>query len=532
MHVDIRSCRFAPIAIWALTVSVAWTFSAAAPATQPVSAAEQARLNRGEQVRQILLDALEQSYRNYGVWPDQVAPTPDGGPNLVYLKPDKKVDASGTGSVARANSLPAVTVVLHEPLEQYPAGVWVGYADGHLEFATSPAELAACEAQYRIQRPAPADVTSLPAPTGGELKLKLLDPDGHPVAGAAVGGFADFGNMWPQTPRVRFASSGSLLSNGLGEVTVPTTTLFDAKFTDKPTAPLFILQEQRQLVAQVELRRADFASDQAREIRLSPACIVAGQFTSVGLSAAGKEIGWTNTLIFKPGQLAMYTLECSMHDPGFQVPLSPGDYGIEAYGTGVDSAFRYIRVEPGQRELNLQLDLPPDTISRLIGHPAPEFRNIKGWEHGGPVKLADLRGKVVLLDFWGYWCGPCVGAMPALMKLHDEFKDKGLVIIAVHDDSVDSIADMDRKLRDIRQKVWTGRDLPFLVALDGGGPTRIKYTGTTDRGATTAAYGITSFPTTVAIGRDGRVVGAVSVRSPDGRQQIETLLEAEAVPSN
>jgi thiol-disulfide isomerase/thioredoxin len=532
MSLSTRPLRWAVIAVCWLTINAVPAFAAAAPATQPVPAAEQARLRRGEQVRQILLDALEQSYKNDGVWPDQLSPTADGGPALVYVRPDKKVDAAGAGSVKRANSLSVITVVLHEPIEQFPGGVWVGYADGHLEFAASPDELAACEAQARIQRPGPNPYVPVPAPTGGEVKLKLLDPDGNPVAGAMVGGFANFGDMWPESPPVQFASSKSLASNSLGEVTVPATALFDAKFTDQPSAPLYIWQDQRQLVAQVDLWRTDFRSNQVREIRLSPACSVRGQYTSVGLSGAGKEITWTNTLIFKPGELGMYTLQCSMKQPNFHVPLPPGDYGIDAYGTDVDSAVRYIHIGPGQRELNLQIDLPPDTISRLTGQPAPELRSIKGWEHGGPVKLADLRGKVVLLDFWGYWCGPCVGAMPALMKLYDDSKDKGLVIIAVHDDSVDSIDEMERKLRDIRQKLWAGRDLPFLVALDGGGPTRVQYTGRSTPGATTAAYGVNIFPTTVAIGRDGRVVGDVSVQSPEGLQEIEKLLDDKTPAGN
>jgi hypothetical protein len=117
--------------------------------------------------------------------------------------------------------------------------------------------------------------------------------------------------------------------------------------------------------------------------------------------------------------------------------------------------------------------------------------------------------------------------MPNLMKLHDEFKDKGLVIIAVHDDSADSIQDMEKKLETVRHEAWAGwgeRDLPFLVALDGGGPTRIKYSSATARGATTAAYGIHSFPTTIAIGRDGRVVGEISVRDPDIHSKVQKLL--------
>ena len=113
------------------------------------------------------------------------------------------------------------------------------------------------------------------------------------------------------------------------------------------------------------------------------------------------------------------------------------------------------------------------------------------------------------------------------MKLYDEFHDKGLVIVAVHDDSVGSIAEMDQKLQSIRARYWKGRDLPFVVALDGGGETRIVHSAGTTRGATTAAYGIRSFPTTLLIGRDGTLIGYVDPRG-DARAEIQKRLATVA----
>lgn len=63
---------------------------------------------------------------------------------------------------------------------------------------------------------------------------------------------------------------------------------------------------------------------------------------------------------------------------------------------------------------------------------APELTGITHWLNSTPLKLADLRGKVVLVDFWTYGCINCVNTLPHLARLQEKYKDKGLVIIGVH----------------------------------------------------------------------------------------------------
>ncbi len=69
-------------------------------------------------------------------------------------------------------------------------------------------------------------------------------------------------------------------------------------------------------------------------------------------------------------------------------------------------------------------------LNRLYGKPAPELAANR-WVDSPGLNLSDLRGKVVLLDFWAMWCPPCLRAFPYLRELQIKYADKGLAIIGV-----------------------------------------------------------------------------------------------------
>lgn len=69
-----------------------------------------------------------------------------------------------------------------------------------------------------------------------------------------------------------------------------------------------------------------------------------------------------------------------------------------------------------------------ETVELAEPSPAPEI-SFAEWIDQKPVKLADLRGRVVLLDFWATWCGPCHITFPTLKSLHEKYKDKGLTVL-------------------------------------------------------------------------------------------------------
>ena len=66
------------------------------------------------------------------------------------------------------------------------------------------------------------------------------------------------------------------------------------------------------------------------------------------------------------------------------------------------------------------------------GSAAPNFVGIKTWLNSAPLNIAELRGKVVLVDFWTYGCYNCVNTLPHVTRLYDTYKDKGLVVVGIH----------------------------------------------------------------------------------------------------
>ncbi len=65
-------------------------------------------------------------------------------------------------------------------------------------------------------------------------------------------------------------------------------------------------------------------------------------------------------------------------------------------------------------------------------NPAPNFAGISNWFNSAPLKIGDLRGKVVLVDFWTYGCVNCVNTLPHVTELYAKYKDRGLVVVGIH----------------------------------------------------------------------------------------------------
>ena len=176
-------------------------------------------------------------------------------------------------------------------------------------------------------------------------------------------------------------------------------------------------------------------------------------------------------------------------------------------------------LKPGQVLDVGSIELRPISGFKGVGKPATEL-HVAEWVKGEPVTLAELKGKVVLLDFWGLWCSPCRKAMPKLAELHEKYARDGLVIIALHDASLSKAALLDEK-----QQSLDLSDIPFRVAIDTLPPQESGQTELRGKGKTIEAYGVTSFPTLLLIDKDG---GVQTGRANE--EQLYLLLYGRSMP--
>ena len=156
----------------------------------------------------------------------------------------------------------------------------------------------------------------------------------------------------------------------------------------------------------------------------------------------------------------------------------------------------------------------------LLGKPAPPIDASD--VDGNPVRLADLKGKVVLVDFWATWCPPCVAQMPTYRAAYDKHHADGFEILGVNLDAARQNPDAARPdAREIAQARQGVRQ--FLLQFRIPWPNVLNGATATDFAR---VYGVTDLPTSFLIDRAGKVIQV----EPGGPELEKTIEEALGEP--
>ena len=187
---------------------------------------------------------------------------------------------------------------------------------------------------------------------------------------------------------------------------------------------------------------------------------------------------------------------------------------VEAVGTTLMMQMRDLSLErldsiynalaPNVQESPLMTEVREELAARKRvqpGMPAPDFT--LQTPDGGTLSLSDLRGKYVILDFWASWCAPCRAAFPAMKEVYAQYKDKGLEILGISNDSR-----REDWLRALEQDQLPWKSVVDEFPAEGFGTARVI-----------SMYAVSYLPTLILIDPDGKIVGTL-----DGEPAVKAKL--------
>ena len=158
----------------------------------------------------------------------------------------------------------------------------------------------------------------------------------------------------------------------------------------------------------------------------------------------------------------------------------------------------------------------PKGATLAAGAIAPDFTMLT--VDGKEMRLADFKDKVVILDFWATWCGPCIASFPHTQKVAAKYKDQGVVVVA--SGTSDTIA---------KFKEWIPKNSPKYPDLVFAFDPHERGAATFDERASSKLYHVTGIPTQFVIGRDGKIVATIVGNGGEGDTRTEGALALAGV---
>jgi thiol-disulfide isomerase/thioredoxin len=187
-------------------------------------------------------------------------------------------------------------------------------------------------------------------------------------------------------------------------------------------------------------------------------------------------------------------------------PGAPEMFTMSIRARGAGSDYPIVILRGTQRiSLNVHLAALP-RMGLTVGQPPPLLvaQVVRG---SGPADLEQLHGRVVIVDFWASWCGPCRAVMPVLNQMHQRYAAQGLTVLGVSDESAS-------------------------IATQVGSQMSIDYTLAVEPSAA-ARFGVTGLPTMVIIDRHGNVRRvSVGVEMSELRQVDHLVQQLLAEPAH
>lgn len=193
----------------------------------------------------------------------------------------------------------------------------------------------------------------------------------------------------------------------------------------------------------------------------------------------------------------------SLQSPGYGVQTIVGGYVYYHHGDRWLMDDGELLVASRTLEAHYKADLAREKIREKIrknlSGGSPPAIDAARWLNSDELPWDKLKGKVVVLDFWGTWCGPCVKKLPEVQKLADKFGDRGLVVIGIHS------AEASETCEDFIKK----NNISYPIAIDSG--------------KTAETYAVSAWPTVFVIDKTGKVVVGYTNDVPSD-ETIENLL--------